>query len=30
VREVEMGPDGTIWVGLERPGRVVRLVPVSE
>lgn len=30
VRSVRMGPDGYIYVGLERPGFVVKLVPVEE
>lgn len=27
VRDVQVGPDGAVWIALERPGRVVRLVP---
>lgn len=29
VRTVEEGPDGLVYVGLENPGRVVRLVPAK-
>jgi glucose/arabinose dehydrogenase len=29
VRTVQMGPDGYVYVGLENPGRVVRLVPAK-
>lgn len=29
VRDVETGPDGLIYVALEGPGRVVRLVPIE-
>lgn len=29
VRSVAMGPDGCLYLGLEGPGRVVRLVPVE-
>lgn len=28
VRNVKMGPDGYIYVALEKPGRIVRLIPV--
>jgi glucose/arabinose dehydrogenase len=27
VRDVQTAPDGTIWIALERPGKIVRLVP---
>ena len=27
VRDVAPAPDGTIWLALERPGRIVRIVP---
>lgn len=29
MRNVEMGPDGYIYVGLESPGMIIRLVPVE-
>lgn len=29
VRTVQVGPDGYVYVGLENPGRVVRLVPAE-
>ena len=30
LRSVEMGPDGYIYVGVESPGSVFRLIPESE
>lgn len=27
VRDVEVGPNGAIWIALERPGRVIKLSP---
>ncbi|MDD4728754.1 MAG: PQQ-dependent sugar dehydrogenase [Dysgonamonadaceae bacterium] len=29
VRNVVMSPDGLVYIGLEQPGRIVRLVPVE-
>lgn len=29
VRNVVMGPDGLVYVGIENPGKIVRLVPVN-
>lgn len=29
VRDVQTGPDGSIWIALERPGRIIRLVPAE-
>ena len=29
VRNVVMGPDGLVYIGLEEPGMIVRLVPVE-
>ena len=28
-RDVETGPDGLIYVALENPGRIVRLLPAK-
>ncbi|MEM7673876.1 MAG: PQQ-dependent sugar dehydrogenase, partial [Verrucomicrobiota bacterium] len=28
-RDVETGPDGNLWVLVEQPGRIIRLVPVE-
>ena len=30
VREVKVSPDGYIYVGVEDPGRILKLVPVNE
>jgi len=30
VRNVVMGPDGLVYIGLEEPGMIVRLVPVEQ
>jgi len=30
VRDVEIGPDGLIYVALEDPGRIVRLLPYQK
>lgn len=30
VREVKVSPDGYIYIGVENPGRIIKLVPVSE
>lgn len=30
VREVKVSPDGYIYVGVENPGRILKLVPVNE
>ncbi len=30
VREVKMSPDGYIYVGVENPGRILKLVPINE
>lgn len=30
VREVKVSPDGYIYVGVEAPGRIIKLVPVKE
>ena len=30
VRDVETGPDGLIYLALEGPGRIVRLVPADQ
>ena len=30
VRDVVMGPDGLLYVALNTPGRIARLVPVEE
>lgn len=30
VREVKMSPDGYIYIGVENPGRIIKLVPVTE
>jgi len=29
VRNVVMSPDGLVYIGLEQPGRIVRLIPVE-
>ena len=29
IRDVETGPDGYIYLALEDPGRIVRLVPIK-
>jgi glucose/arabinose dehydrogenase len=29
VRNVVMSPDGLVYIGLEEPGMIVRLVPVE-
>jgi glucose/arabinose dehydrogenase len=29
VRNVVMGPDGLVYVGIENPGKIIRLVPVN-
>ena len=30
IRDVEIGPDGLIYLALENPGRIVKLSPVEE
>jgi glucose/arabinose dehydrogenase len=30
VRNVQVSPDGYIYVGVENPGRILKLVPVDE
>jgi len=30
VREVKVSPDGYIYVGVENPGRIIKLIPVNE
>ena len=29
VRNVVMSPEGLVYIGLEKPGRIVRLIPVE-
>lgn len=30
VREVKVSPDGFIYIGVENPGRIVKLIPINE
>ncbi|MBJ11555.1 MAG: hypothetical protein CMG62_00550, partial [Candidatus Marinimicrobia bacterium] len=30
VRDVEVGPDGLIYLALENPGRIVKLIPLDD